>query len=136
MGLIEQIQKDIQGITSNTNDFGVPLTFEAPTSPVTIVTVAGTVKKHHLTFDEFGAPIRGKANVLNATCSVSALTLNAATYPYTITDADGVVKAYFKGHKVTWADVSGVPQTYIIDQWYPDDQTGMIVLILGEYGTN
>lgn len=129
MGLFEQIQRDIKSIVTNLNDFGVPIILTAPTIPITTVTVAGTIKKHHLTYDEFGnVKASINANVTNATCSVSALTLNAENYPYR--NAENLVT--FKGHKATWTDVSGLPITYAVNQWFPDAQTGMIVLILGD----
>ena len=129
MGLTEQIQQDLLAITTNANDFGISLTFTAPTSPVTVVTTTGTAKRHHLEFDEMGMV---KGNALNATCTVSELALRALSYP--VRNIDG--KVTFKDHLVAWTDVTGSPITYIVNEWYPDETTGLIVLILGEYGSN
>jgi len=132
MGLVGQIQKDIQSIRGNPAGFGVSVLFEAPTSPVATATIYCTTKKHHTVFDEFGQQVRNKANTLNASVTVSTLSLNDANYPYRNNDA----RISFKGHYVTWADVTGTPIKYAVNEWLPNEQTGEIVLILGLYGTN
>ncbi len=129
MGLNDQIRNDILSITTNTNEFGVPITFTAPTSPTTVRTVNGTIKKHRLEFDEFGQP---KENVKSTTCSVSILAFNNASYP--ARNNDGVID--FTDHLAAFADVSGIATTYAVNQWFPDEQTGLIVFILGDYGTD
>lgn len=129
MGLEDIIRNDILAIRTNTNDFGTAITFQAPTSPVTTATIVGKVNKHHLVFDAMGMV---KANVLNGSVSVSMLSLTAASYPFR--NSEGRVT--FKGHMVTWTDVTGLPQTYVIEEWYPDEVTGLLTLILGEYGAN
>jgi len=129
MGLTEQIQQDLLAITTNANDFGVSLTFTAPTSPVIVVTTTGTAKRHHLEFDEMGMV---KGNSLNATCTISELALRALSYPVRNTNGD----VTFKGHLVTWTDITGSAITYAINEWFPDETTGLIVLILGDYGAN
>lgn len=126
MGLMDTIAQDIKSILTNTNDFGVNITLYAPTSPQKVVTVGGTVKKHHLTFDENGMV---KGNVKNATCTVSELSLNAANYP--VRNANGEVT--FEGHRVSWSDVNGTAITYAVNEWWPDERLGVLVLILGDY---
>ena len=132
MGLVEQIQRDIQSIRSNKSDFGIDITLTAPTSPLTVAVITGTAKKHHTTMDELGLPVRNKGNVINATVTVPTLSLIAANYPYR-TDADRVS---FKNHLVSWSDVSGT-WNYEVKEWYPNELYGEIVLILGFYnGSN
>lgn len=126
MGIIEQARLDMQQILGNSNDFGVSLTLLAPTSPVTTLEIVGTVKKHHIRFDEIGMPVRTSGNTVNATVTVSMLTLDEAEYPY-LTAAK---RADFKGHKVSWIDSTGNDVTYIVNQWYPDYLTGSVSLEL------
>jgi hypothetical protein len=130
MGLFEQIQADIKSILENTSDFGVPITLTANDSPATVVNVKGTIKKHHTVYDDMGMPARTKGNTVNATCSVSMLSLNAVSYPYL--NAEGRVS--FKNHKATWSDATGNSIEYIVKEWYPDYQTAMIALELAFNG--
>jgi len=124
----QQVQKDIQSILGNPNE-REPITLTAPTSPLTVANVYGTAKKHHLLFDENGMV---KGNVTNATCTISILDLDAINYPYK--NANGEVA--MQRHTATWSDVSGVPVTYVVNEWYPDQTTGNVVLILGDYAAN
>jgi hypothetical protein len=132
MGIVEQARLDIQQILGNSNDFGVSLTLFAPTSPVTELTIVGTIKKHHTVFDELGVPTRSKANTVNASCTVSMLTLDENNYPY----LNANHRADFKGHKVSWADSTGNTIMYVVEQWFPDYQTGSVSFELTYYGTN
>lgn len=132
MGIVEQARLDIQQILGNSNDFGVSLTLFAPTSPVTELTIVGTIKKHHTMYHEYGMPARSKANTVNATCTVSMLTLDENNYPY----LNAEHRADFKGHKVSWIDSTGNEILYAVNQFYPDYQTGSVTLELGYYGTN
>jgi hypothetical protein len=128
MGLVEQIQRDIQSIRGNKSDFGVDITLTAPTSPLTVAVITGTTKKHHTIMDEMGMPARNKANVINATCTVPTLSLDAVDYPYRTAGN----RVSFKNHIVSWADIA-TTWTYKVEEWYPNEQTGEIVLILGFY---
>jgi hypothetical protein len=75
MSLIEQAQRDIQRITSNSKEFGVNMTFIAPTGEIAQVT--GLHTKHHLGIDTEG----NRINSRNAHVSVSEYVLNAQYYP-------------------------------------------------------
>jgi hypothetical protein len=124
MDLTAQAIADIAFITSNTNDFGVPVTFTAPTSPLTIRTVGAQTTKHHTDFDELGNVV----NTKKASVSVSEIVLNAAGYP--VRTSAGLVD--FNGHLVSWKDSNGTTFQYTVDEWLPDEKVGNIVLILGE----
>ena len=128
MGLIQTIQRDIQRVLGNTTEFAQSVTLIAPTSPITSVTTTGTVKKHHTVTDELGNKVRARGNTINATLTVSTLTLNALNYPYR--DSNGRVT--FKGHKVAWTDVNA-EYVYLVNEWYPDEVTGNISLELAFY---
>lgn len=127
MGLIDQAKKDIEQITSNSNEFGVSMTFTAPTSKT--ATVTGLHKKHHLGID----PEKGVAvNTKTASVSVSEKFLADAGYP--VRNGNGVVD--LKKHLVAVKDSTGTTETYIIEQWFPDETIGLIVCTLGTYAEN
>lgn len=126
MGLIAQIQSDIQSIRTNTNDFAVSITLTATDSPATSVTTAATVRKHHTQMNELGIPARNKGNTIQASCTVSTLALDELNYPYR-NNGDRVT---FKNHKVSFSDIAG-NWNYKVEEWYPNEMLGEIVLILG-----
>ena len=125
MGLIEQAKKDIEQITSNSNDFGVTMLFEAPGGEK--ATVNGLHSKHHMAYDTDGNMV----NSQNAHVSVSEKFLTDAGYPGR--NLNGEVT--HKDHKVTVKDSTGVEKVYSIREWYPDETIGLITCILGIYGT-
>ncbi len=119
MGLIAQAKADIKQITSNEDDFGVVLTFTAPTAEV--ATVAGIHTKKHFAIDTEGNAMNSK----QAHISVSEELLTEADYP---------VRTYgevnLKNHKVAVADSTGTVCTYIIKQWFPNETVGLITCLL------
>lgn len=126
MNLAAQIQKDIQRIT--TGDFAVPIIFSVTNGlTVTTVTCKGIAVKHHLVYDpSSGSPVNGKI----ARVTVSELALRALNYP--VRDSNNNVSLI--KHMVTWTDVSGLQATYVINEQFPDETTGAIVCLLGDYG--
>jgi len=125
MGLIEQAQSDIKDITSNLDEFGVSMTFTAPTNET--ATVNGLHSKHHMSVDTDGNMINSK----NAHISVSEALLTAKNYPVR---KNGEVD--FKDHKVSVKDSTGIIKNYVIREWFPDETIGLITCILGNHGTN
>lgn len=122
MGLIEQINKDIQQITGNLNEFGIQLTLISPSSD--IASVVGIHAKHHTGFDDEGFPINSKI----ASVAISEQFLTDQNYP---TRINGEVN--LKRHKVKAKDSTGVENTYMIREFFPDETIGLIVCILGDY---
>ena len=122
MGLVEQAKKDIEKITGNAAEFGVELTFTSPSAVVAVAT--GIHAKHHTGFDEQGFPVNSKI----ASVAISEQYLTDAGYPVR---TGGEVQ--LRGHKVAAADSTGVVNTYMIREWFPDEMIGLIVLILGDY---
>ena len=125
MGLLEKIKSDVHKILSNTNEFGVSLTFTSNDSPPDTCTIAGTTTKHRLATDREGAPYNGR----NESCTVSEKSLTDEDYP--VRNADGEVD--LKGHTVQFIDSTGINKTYKIESWYPDEKLGLIVCILGDF---
>ncbi len=128
MGLLDQIKEDVKKITTNTKMFGVELTFTTPDNPPFSCTVGGTTTKHRISVDREGAPYNGR----NFSCTVSEGALLDADYP--VRNNDGEVS--LKNHIVSFKDSTGTTGVYKIESWYPDEKIGLIVCILGFYGTN
>lgn len=122
MGLIEQAKADIEQITSDVNDFAVPMTW-TDTNNVS-AEVYGLFTKHHLAVDADGNP----TNSRNAHVSVAEQKFIDAG----ITVRNGANQVNLKGHKVTVKDSTGIDHTYTIRQWFPDETIGLIVCILGD----
>lgn len=123
MGLLDQARLDMQQITSNSADFGVSISFTAPTSET--ATVIGFHTKHHLAYTEDGEKINHKT----ASIAVSETLLTDENYP-TRNASDEV---HFEGHLISVSDSTGSTKNYVCQQWFPDEALGLIVLILGDY---
>jgi hypothetical protein len=124
MGLIQQAINDLKAITSNSNDFGVPVTFTSKAFG-TIVTVNAIHNKIHLGVDAQGNVIYSK----NATVSVSEPLLNDVGY--VTRNASGEVD--MKNDLIDVKDSSGVLKNYIVKSKMPDETIGLIVLVLEDY---
>ncbi len=126
MGLVDQIQKDVQQITSDLGGFATSLIFFV-TNGQTVVTATcnGIAVNHNLAVNEYGIDINSKT----ARVTVSELALRALSYP--LRDSNNRVS--LKEHRVTWTDISGIQATYIIREQFPNGQTGLIRCTLGEF---
>lgn len=127
MGLLAQAKKDIEQITSNLDGWAAVLRFTSPTDEE--VTINGLHTKHWIQTD----PDTGRMiNTKNAHISFSEQFM--IDEAYVIRDASGEVN--LSGHKVHVIDSTGFEKDYIIREWFPDETIGLIVCILGDYGTN
>lgn len=125
MGLIDRAKSDIKDITSNPDEFGVSITFTAPTGE--IATINGLHSKHHMSINTEGIMINSK----NAHISFSEELLTAKNYPFR---KDGEVK--LNDHKISVKDSTGISKNYVIREGFPDETVGLITCILGSDGTN
>lgn len=123
MGLLDQIRADIAQITQG--EFSTPVTFTSAGATPVVVTVNAVAVKHHVANDSMGNVVNGK----NARVSVAESVLTGLGYPVRTSSGE----AYLKGHRVTWADSSGQTWTYIIREQFPDETTGLILCILGDF---
>lgn len=123
MGLREQAKKDIEFITSNLNDFGIEMTFTAPTDETAIIT--GLHTKHHLGVNTDGEIVNSK----KAHVSFSEKFLTDLNYP--LRNANGEVD--LKSHKVAVKDSTDIVKNYVISQWFPDETVGLIACILVDF---
>lgn len=133
MGLIADIQNDIIAITSDANEFGVPITFIAPSGETE--TINGLHTRHFIAieqregnFSQQYGTLSTRANTRNAHISFSELLLSETGYPVRIDN-----EVNLKGHKCKARDNSGLLRTYVIMEWYPDETIGLIVCILNDY---
>ena len=122
MTLKERAKRDIERITSNTDEWAQTMLLEAPTGET--LTVSGLHTRHSLGVD---AQLQKWANTPNAHVSISEQQLIDGGYPY----KDEEVA--MQNHKVTVTDSAGQSRTYRIDQWFPNKTIGLITCILGEY---
>lgn len=124
MGLIEQAKKDTLSITSDLAGFSVPMILTTPDGLVT-ANILGLHTKHHMSVDENGQQINSK----NAHASFSELQPGLAGYP--VRNANGEVSLYH--HKLQAFDSNNNLITYVIQQTFPDETVGLIVVILGDF---
>jgi len=120
---MNQAKLDIQAITSDLDGFGTALTFIALSAET--ANVVGLHAKHHTGFNDMGEAV----NSLISSIAISEQFLTDAGYP--VRDSNGEVS--LKNHKVKAIDSTGVENTYVIREYFPDDTVGLIVCILGTY---
>lgn len=123
MGLLEDIKEDLVDITTDTEGFGVELTFISPDAVT--ATIGGLHTKHHISLDETGKPVNSK----NAHISFVESVLVAEGYD--VRNDAGEVD--LNGHKVDVIDSTGNEKHYMIREWFPDEKLGLIVCILGDF---
>lgn len=124
MGLIQQAQRLTQFQLGNiTTGWATPVTWTNGT--VTVVCNAFAIAHSTAMNVMTGAPERG----LTARVTVSEASLVTLNYPV----RDSEKRCILKGHRVTWTDVTGREETYIINEIRPDGTNGNIVCTLGLY---
>lgn len=120
MDLLSQARQDTQTITQG--EFSTDITLDDGAGNLT--TVKGLATKHHLGVDpDTGAAINAK----NTHISISEQVLIDAGYPVRIND-----EVAMKGRKVNYTDSAGVDALYRINEVWPDETLGLIVMILGD----
>ena len=120
MDLLSQARKDTQTITQG--EFSTDITLDDGAGNLT--TVKGLATKHHLGVDpDTGAAINAK----NTHISISEQVLIDEGYPVRTND-----EVAMKGRKVNYTDSAGVDAQYRIDEVWPDETLGLIVMILGD----
>lgn len=123
MNIRELAKNDIENITSNLNEFGLAITFEAPNGD--IADVVGIESKVYMAFDmDTGKDI----NVQKAHVTIAEKFFIENDYP--VRNASGRVS--MKKHKVTYVDVNGITCNFEVIENFPDETLGLIVFSLGE----
>ena len=120
MGIVERIKSDILSITTNKEHFGVDIVLTDRSGQSE--TIIGTHSKINLGVDTDGNLVNSrKAHISFSESVIQELTIR--------NDAGDVT---LKGWKAAVSDVTGV-KTYKIYEWFPDETTGLITAMLGDY---
>jgi hypothetical protein len=127
--LAQQIAGDVAQITGDSKGFGIPVTFSVTMGETTTTkTVNAQVVAHGLYINESGvAVMSGVGRVM-----VSELNLVAAGFPTRNTNKS----LSLKGVQVIFTDVvTGIASTWIINQCFGNNMSGLITCTLGAFGT-
>lgn len=125
MGLLDIARQDVLNITTNTDEWAVPMTFTTP-DQATTVSINGLHTKHLL---EVKMDTQERVNSKKSSVSVSEADLVATGYPVRDMNTNEVA---LLGHLVSVKDSTGRVWNYIVNQNYPDETLGLIVCILGD----
>lgn len=123
MGLIAQIKADIGQITSNSDEFGVPIKFTSPGAVE--LNIVGLHTRIGIQVDTEGNAV----NTPKSHVSFSEKFMTDSGYP--VRNSNGEVD--LDGHLVEATDSSGQLRTYKVQQSYEDETIGLIVCILSDY---
>ncbi len=121
MNILELAQQDTKTITEDLSGFGSSLTILNTASSQTVDFI-GQYNEHYTAYDTDGVKVSSKI----ASISVAEKTLTDKGY---IVRVDG--KVSLKKHRVTFTNAVGITETFTVREQYPDEQLGLIVLILG-----
>lgn len=98
------------------------------TSPANVVlSIVGLATKHNNSVTTDGIPVNAK-NV-----HVSLIESYLVALGVTVRNSNGEIN--LRNYRVSFPDSSGVTKNYIIKETIPDETTGVIVCILGDYGS-
>lgn len=126
MGLLDRAKRDIKKITSNkSKGWAAEIVFLAPNGET--ATINGLHTKHHLGVDPEGNAVNSK----NAHISFAEETLTDENENYPVRNVNGDVD--LKSHKITVADSTGNLFTYVVDENFPNETTGLIVCTLKNF---
>jgi hypothetical protein len=125
MGLAEQAIEDNMDITSNEDDFAIPVILESPDG--IIAELAGLSTKHKQTLVSDDNRITNSTRVAVA---INERNITKANPDYPVRE-NGVVS--LKDHFASLKFVDHELTKYIVMEVFPDEKLGLIVLLLGEY---
>ena len=124
--LFDIVKRDAK-IVINSGGYQIDIEIKTPDNALTI-NISGWAVKHHYFFDTDGNQVSTK----NARITVDEDVLKAKGYPYR-TSKKGIPEVDLQGHKVSFVDSSGGLCNYKVNQSIPDENFGLIVLILADY---
>ena len=124
MNLEDRARLDMQQIVGNSNDFGVEINVVNPTDAST-ADVIGFHTKHYTGFDIDGVMVNSK------TASVAIAEQQFIDAGFPIRNANGDVD--LNDTLINVKDSTGIIKNYVIVRAYPDENLGLLVLILGDY---
>jgi hypothetical protein len=125
MGLMDTARNDLNHFLNNSDDFA---------QDIILIDTGGTeypVKGYHTDhtnqYDEYGVRLNTKL----ISIAIPELTLIEINYPYKTPAPKSEVD--FKKHKAKITDAAGDEKEYMVAQWYPDRELGIIVVQLQYY---
>jgi len=121
--LFDLVKRDAKRFVTS-GGYEVDIEMKTPDNTLTI-NITGWAVKHHISFDSDG----NQVNTKNARATVDEALLSSLSYP--VRNAQQEVS--LRNHKVSFKDSSGVVKTYLVRENFPDENVGVIVLILVDY---
>jgi len=125
MDLINRAIRDSKRFVT-AGGFNVPITLTPPVGDN--VTVEGIASRHHIEFDQDGYPI----NSTNAHVLLSETALTDVG----LTVRNSRDEVQLEGYIMEYTDGTGTLRKYKIVQTRPSETLGLIVCIMGRYGSN
>lgn len=127
MSLIDDIRNTTKDILSDAaTGFATECIFSVTSGDTVVAVTCGALcVKHNLSFNDMGAAV----NSPTVRVTVNEETLTDLGYP--TRNASNAVA--LKGHRVTFADLTGEQATYIVSEQFPNAFTGVIRLQMASY---
>jgi hypothetical protein len=120
--LLNSARNLIKKIATDSTGWAVDILLRNPTG--TEFEIKGLHTKHHLGQDTDGVRVNSK----NA--HISFYESDVIALGGSIRNSKGEVK--LKDWRVNVADSTGTTKTYVINEWFPNETTGLVVCILGD----
>jgi hypothetical protein len=124
--LFDIVKRDAKRVI-NSGGYQIDIEIKTPNNSMTI-NITGWAVKHYYSFDTDGNQVSSK----NARITIDEDVLTAKGYPFR-TSKKGIPEVDLQRHIVSFADSSGAVCNYTVTQSLPDENLGLIVLILGDY---
>jgi hypothetical protein len=121
--LFDLIKRDAKQII---NSGGYQVNIELTTPDNTqVINITGWAVKHHISFDSDG----NQVNTKTVRATIDEDVLKNLNYPFR--NAKNEIRLI--SHKLSFADSSGEVKNYIVRENFPDENLGLISLLLGDY---
>lgn len=124
--LFELVKKDAKRFI-NSQGYQVDIEMTTPDNTQTI-NISGWAVKHHVSFDSDG----NQVNTKTVRATVDESVLSSLAYP--VRTLKGEIRLI--NHIVSFKDSSGELKSYIVRENFPDENLGIIVMLLGDYKRN
>lgn len=124
--LFDIVKRDAKRVI-NSGGYQIDIEIKTPDDSK-IINITGWAVKHFYGFDTDGNQVSTKT----ARVTVDEDVLKAHNYPYR-TNKKGIPEVDLQNHKVRFTDSSASLCNYKVTRSVPDENFGLIVLILGDY---
>jgi hypothetical protein len=123
MSVLDRVKADLKRFVESKELFSIDLKITSANGSV--IEIPGVHTKHHLSLNSMGNKVSSK----NAHVAFHESTLT--DQGWTIRNGDGEVD--LKNWLVEAKDSTDISKKYKIIQWFPNESTGLVVCILGDY---